>query len=125
MWRAWARVGNVLHDYCLVPVELLRRYFVYTADAATARMALPTCERIVDDFMRMKDATGLIALRAADAAKGARQCLLFLDHPGIGWHPRTTVGIERGDYSAGINLFYLQALQALDYLQRRYGPDAA
>ena len=45
--------------------------------------------------------------------------LLFLDHPGTTWHPRQTTAIDRDDYNAGINLFYLKALQCMEELYQK------
>lgn len=50
------------------------------------------------------------------AAHQWRADLTFLDHPGIGWHPCQTTGIDRNDYNGSINLFYLKALQILSKL---------
>jgi alpha-L-rhamnosidase len=108
-------MGEPLYDYSLVPVEMLKRYYCYTADTGAVRAHLGTCEKIIADFRRLKNKAGLIMLGTYPAG-GTRHGLLFLDHPGLGWHPRTTTGVEREDCSAGINLFYLQALQALDCL---------
>lgn len=108
-------MGEPLYDYSLVPVEMLKRYYLFTADIGAVKAHLGTCEKIVADFRRLKNEAGLILLGASPAGEG-RHGLLFLDHPGLGWHPRTTTGIEREDCNAGINLFYLQALQAVDTL---------
>ena len=54
-----------------------------------------------------------------------RDALLFLDHPGNGWHSQTTTGIDRRDTNAGLNLFYLQALQAMAQLEGALDQDTA
>ena len=113
-------MGEPLYDYCLVPVEMLKRYIWSTDDRTGLAGMVDTAGRIVQDFRRLKDARGLIMLGPHPAGEG-RHGLLFLDHPGLGWHPRTTMGIGRADCSAGINLFYLQALQALDAIRSLTG----
>ncbi len=115
-------LGAPLHDYCLIAVDFLRRYHAYTGDRAVVDRNLATAEAIVEDFRRLIDDSGFIKLgQPAPETSGFRAPLLFLDHPGLGWHPRTTTGIDRSDYNCGINLFYLQALQALDVLYRQTG----
>ena len=119
-------LGAPLYDYCLVPVELLARYHRYTGDAATVKANLPAARAIVGQFRAFRDPNGLLAVRNIPvAAEDFRKGLLFLDHPGNGWHPMTTTGIERADYSAGFNLYFLQALQALAGLERAGGRRAA
>lgn len=113
-------MGEPLYDYSLVPVEMVRRYYLSTGDARGLARQIETCGKIVQDFRRLKDSRGLIMLGAHPAGEG-RHGLLFLDHPGLGWHPRTTTGVRRDDCSAGINLFYLQALQALEELHQLTG----
>lgn len=116
-------MGRVLFDYCLVPMEMMRRYYDYTGDEQCIHDCLPTAQAVVADFRRLKHENGLIALSGwqDDDAQRMNDGLLFLDHPGLGWHPRDSVGINRNDYNAGIQIFYLQAMQALDALQERLG----
>ncbi len=116
-------LGTVLFDYCLVPMEVMSRYYRYTGDRQCIEDNLSCAEQIVDDFRQLKDPNGLIALRnwTKDDNETIRKGLLFLDHAGLGWHPRDSVGIDRDDYNAGINLFYLKALQSLDELHVALG----
>ena len=118
-------MGRVLFDYCLVPMEMMRRYYDYTGDEQCIRDCMQTAQAIIADFKRLKHDNGLIALSGwqDDDEQRMNDGLLFLDHPGLGWHPRDSVGINRDDYNAGIQLFYLQAMQALDALQERLGLD--
>ena len=112
-------MGAPLYDYCLVPPELLRRYHAYSGDDDTVAANLDTMRAIVDDFERCCDDHGLVRLDRLEALfqtryhTGFRGGLLFLDHPGLGWHPRETTGIDRRDVNAGIQCFLLQALLAL------------
>ncbi len=107
--------GRPLIDYCMIAVEMLRRYVRYTADFETARKALPTCRAIVGDFSSARDDAGFVRLENLKALKPEpyENAIIFLDHPGLGWHGRTTTGIERAEPSAGLNLYFLQALQAI------------
>lgn len=102
--------GQPLYDYCLVPPALLARYHRFTGDVQTVADNLPAMHRIVEAFRALKGADGLLEWKRIPEELGG---LLFLDHPGVGWHGSTTVGIEREDISIGFNLFYLQALQAM------------
>lgn len=118
-------MGAPLYDYCLVPLDLLERYYRYTGDRATVAANLPAARRIVDAFRGFKDKAGLLSVGRIPAGDNAfRKGLLFLDHPGNGWHSMTTTGIDRRDPNAGFNLYYLQALQALAALERACGTPA-
>ena len=115
-------LGQPLYDYGLVPVEMLHRYHAYTGDLATVRAHIETARAIVEAYRVKRDANGLLAVRNFKPAGAPNDIgLLFLDHSGNTWHPTTTVGIDRRDYSSGFNLFYLQALQAMDALDRACG----
>ncbi len=116
-------LGTVLFDYSLVPMEVMRRYYHYTGDIETIKHVIDTAETIVNDFRVLKEDNGLIALSNWTESDNAtiRDGLLFLDHAGLGWHPRDSVGIDRDDFNAGIQLFYIQALRALDELHQALG----
>jgi hypothetical protein len=115
-------MGAPLFDYCLVPHELMRRYHRQTGDAATIRAVFPTAEKILDDFLSCRDEQGCVRIDRIRALFNGRHetkfrdGLLFLDHAGLGWHPRDTVGIDRSDSNAGLQCFLLQALQAMSSL---------
>ncbi len=115
-------MADPLYDYCLVPVEALWRYWRFTGDRATVQAGMATARAIVAQFREYRNGQGLITVANmrrihGDALKG----LLFMDHQGNGWHPMTTVGLDRRDVNAGFNLYYLQALQALAGLERAVG----
>lgn len=115
-------MGGLLLDYCLVPVALLERYYRYTGDVKTVEDNLPVARAIVEQFRSFGDSSGLIAAKnIPDEICNSGECLIFLDHPGNGWHPMTTTGIDRRDYNAGFNLYFLQALQALAELESGEG----
>ncbi|WOO40293.1 hypothetical protein [Rubellicoccus peritrichatus] len=107
--------GPPMLDYCMIAVEVMRRYARYTADWETVHAHLPTCEAIVSDFRASKDEAGFVSLMRLKELKPEpyEDAMIFLDHSGLGWHSRTTTGISRNEPNAGLNLFYLLALQAL------------
>lgn len=113
-------IGQPLLDYCMIAVEMLRRYAWYTADRETVLKQLPACKALIEDFARAGDHDGFVRLATLKAIKPEAygDAVLFLDHPGTGWQPRVTEGISREEPNAGLNLYYLLALQAmLDLLQ--------
>nr|MDA3875358.1 alpha-L-rhamnosidase N-terminal domain-containing protein [Kiritimatiellia bacterium] len=116
-------MGQPLYDYCLVAPELLARYYTFTGDFQTVENNLDAARQIVAAFRGLKASHGLLEL--AKLPKDVKSGLLFLDHPGIGWHGSTTTGIQRDDVSIGLNAFYLQALQALATCETATGNDPA
>ncbi len=114
-----------LFDYSLVPVIALGRYHRFTGDADTAAACISTSRAIVAQFREYRDENGMITVDKmrqvhGDGLKG----LLFLDHQGNGWHPMTTVGLDRRDVNSGFNLYYLEALQSLSALEKTLGGDS-
>ena len=119
-------LGGPLYDYCLVPLDLLWRYYNFTGDRATIEANIEAARAIVAAFRGFKGDSGLLEVgRIGVGDKEFTKGLLFLDHPGNGWHPMTTTGIDRRDPNAGFNLYYLQALQSLDRLERAVGRRSA
>lgn len=119
-------MGGPLIDYCLVPAEVLRRAWRCTGDRALVTDVLPTLQAILADMEAGRDADGWLSVAAIDARLSARrsdggQALLFLDHAGLGWHPRDSTAIDRRDANAGLQLFWLQALQAMAEVARGAG----
>lgn len=112
-------LSNALFDYSLVPMDLLNRYYEYTADKATVTEQLAACEEVISQFNSFKDDSGFVVLENICQDERYERGLLFLDHPGTTWHPRQTVAIDRNDYNAGINLFYLKALQCMEELYKK------
>jgi hypothetical protein len=112
-------LGGPLYDYCLVPPECLWLYYRYTGDLPAVADNIHAIREIISCFRKLKADNGLIALsNLAKTGMNVQGGLLFLDHPGNGWHPMTTVGNDRRDFNAGFNLYYLQAIQALLGLEK-------
>ncbi len=121
-------MGGCLIEYSLVPAEVLRRAFRFTGDRALAAETLPGIARIVADLETCVGDDGWMLVERVRAMLRARHpdapdALLFLDHPGLGWHPRDSTAIDRRDVNAGLQLFWLQALQGLSEVARGIGAD--
>ncbi len=116
-------LGAPLYDYSVVPIELLKRYFLYTGDLQTVKDNIHTARKIVEDFRAVKDEEGFVNVTkfVEEDKNEFRKGFVFLDHPGNGWHPMTTVGIDRRKPDVGMTLFYIQALQALAVLEQAVG----
>ena len=118
-------MGAALYDYCLVPPECLARYYRYTGDLRALEDNIDAVRRIVAAFRDLKGDEGLLLQsNLPDIGNDFRKGFLFLDHPGNGWHPQTTTGHDRRDTNAGLNLFYLQAIQAMIEVESALGHDA-
>ncbi|MCL2701747.1 MAG: hypothetical protein FWE88_08655 [Phycisphaerae bacterium] len=114
-------MGGPLIDYCLVAVESLRRHYRCTGNLDLLASQHPTAERVMDDFRRSRDGDGWVTVAGLIKQTPYKDSLLFLDHQGMGWHPRQTTGHDRRDPNAGLNLFYLQALEANAEIRRALG----
>ena len=112
-------LSNALFDYSLVPMDLLKRYYDYTEDKQTVIAQLAACENVIDQFRSFKDESGFVVIANISKDERYERGMLFLDHPGTTWHPRQTTAIDRDDYNAGINLFYLKALQCMEELYQK------
>jgi hypothetical protein len=111
-------MGGPLIDYCLVPPEVLRQAWLCTGDRGLVTEVLPTVAEITADLEEARDFEGWLSVALIRARLGSRrsdgvEALLFLDHAGLGWHPRDSTAIDRRDVNAGLQLFWLQALQAM------------
>ena len=114
-------MGGPLADYCLVAVESLRRHYRCTGDLDLLASQHPTAERVIGDFRRARDNEGWTTMAGLRRQPAYKDAVLFLDHSGMGWHPRQTIGHDRRDPNAGLNLFYLQALEANVEIRRILG----
>jgi len=125
-----------LIDYVLLAVIGTLDYLRHTGDTETVRQVLPGCRRVFDWFDAYRDAQGLLQLGLEkiptlnetpweqsfdpdgwDEPWGA---MLFIDHPGIGWHGKSEPGIDRRGTNAAINAIYVVALRALAELEEAF-----
>lgn len=100
-----------LYDYPLIFVWGLSVYQEHTGDSLLPRRLLPVAERVLAWYVNKIGKSGLIELDGAKEQE-AGHGVLFLDHPGLGWHVPNEPGLERRGWSAGLNLFFLQALRS-------------
>lgn len=108
-----------LLDYCFVPVIALAKYYKFTGDIETVKYSIKTARTIVEKFREFRNENGFISQKIIKQVMGEDfKGFLFLDHQGNGWHPMTTVGLDRRDINSGLNFYYLWALQSLLYLEK-------
>ncbi len=118
--------GPVLFDYALMPLLLLRRYYNYTADSEVIAACADSCRNILGHFDELVGSKGLLDLSRSRLWREDEtgQNVAFLDHPGLGWNNTTTRPIYRGSVNAGLQLFYLLALESLRGLPTQLLPAA-
>lgn len=114
---------QILFDYTLIMPWSLSAYWWNTGDLGVARRLDPVVERVFAWYRARRNADGLVEFDAP-AAHARREGTLFIDHPGLGWHNFPHPGLDRRGLSAGLNLFYLRALQAWAELLGALGHDA-
>ena len=102
---------SILFDYPLIFVWGLSVYQEHTGDSLLPKRLLPVAERVLAWYVKRIGKSGLIELDGAEEQAAGRG-VLFLDHPGLGWHVQNEPGLERRGWSAGLNLFFLQALRS-------------
>lgn len=101
-----------LYDYSFICVLGVWLYYELTADRDMAEWLMPTVERIFAWHDKYLGPTGLIELdgqKAIDTNTGQ----LFIDHPGFKAHNHPYPGLDRRGISAGLNFFYILALDAV------------
>ena len=102
---------NVLFDYSLIMVWGLWEYYWRSGDLSVPRRILPVTRRVLDWYRARRGDGPLMELNPAEA-QARKEGILFVDHPGLGWHNFPHPGIDRDGVSAGLNLFFLRALDA-------------
>ncbi len=112
--------GLPFYDFTLIMIWGVWEYYWHTGDCMLTRHLLPVMEKALQWYRQRIGPTGLIEFDAA-AAQEADQGVLFIDHPGLGWHNSPHPGLERRGISAGFNLFYLKALISYVKLSRALG----
>lgn len=119
---------GVLIDYSLLAIIGCRDYYRETGDLDTVTEILPAADRLIQWYREKTNAVGLFdypsetfptewlwvknPATAYDTLK-APGLILFIDHPGMGWHNREDPGIDRRGLNAGINALYALTLRAL------------
>lgn len=138
--QVFSGMQGILLDYCLLAIVGARNYWKATGDRELLREILPAADRLIGWFKQRTDESGRfnvpleslpndIGWVAAPASAGDafKNCgfLIFIDHPGTGWHNIGDPGIERKGLNAGINALYAIALRALAELHQAVeSPDA-
>ena len=109
-----------MFDYTLIAAWGVWLYLLVTGDRALAAQLVPTVDRILDWYRRQMGPTGLIELDC-EVARQAGAGLVFIDHPGLGWH-NAARGLDRRGINAALNFFFIHALDAqanvLEHLAR-------
>jgi alpha-L-rhamnosidase len=132
-------------DYSLLAVIGVRDYLRFTDDLAMVDTLIEPCRRVLAFFDRHRSANGLCTW-AFDQQKVSQNSarpwenrydpvlpdfgdkdwfVLFIDHPGLGWHNKTEAGIDRRGVNAALNAFLIIAKCALGDLEASIGNHAA
>jgi alpha-L-rhamnosidase len=139
--QVFSGMQGILLDYCLLAIVGARNYWKETGDRDLLREILPAADRLIGWFKQRTDENGRFnvpleslprnigwAVAPASAADAFTNCgfLIFIDHPGTGWHNVGDPGIERKGMNTGINALYAIALRALAELHQAVeSPDAS
>ncbi len=105
-----------LLDYCLIYVwgiDVYRR--ALPVDDARLRQLLSSGERVLKWFEERIGPSGIVETEPHQEASAGPQHytqLVFIDHPGMGWHMTDEPGIARSRKSFGLNAFLIIALEA-------------
>lgn len=119
----------LLIDYELWAVIGVRDYLREVGDLDRVRQWVPGCRRVIEWFRARQTADGLLDLSAyaqydswvkapgtALAALKDPGMVVFIDHPGLGWHNQNEPGIDRRGVNAAMNALLVMALRALSEL---------
>lgn len=113
----FSSLDQILFDYTLIMPWGLHAWWQNTGDLSLPQRLAATVERLLQWYRERINEVGLIDFDAV-AAHQRGEGTLFIDHPGLGWHNFPHPGLDRRGISAGLNLFYLRALQCwADLLQ--------
>ncbi len=109
-----------MFDYTLIAARGVWLYLLATGDRALAAELVPTVDRILDWYRRRIGPSGLIEVDC-EAARQSGTGMVFIDHPGLGWH-NAARGLDRRGINAALNCFFIHALDAqanvLEHLAR-------
>lgn len=113
-----------LFDYSLIFIWGLAVYLEATGDRETVREILPTVRRVLDWYASRVGKTGLLEIDSP-GEQAAGRGITFIDHPGLGWHVPNDPGIDRRGISAGLNCFFLIALEKFRSVAEALGEPTA
>jgi alpha-L-rhamnosidase len=112
-----------LYDYSFVCVMGMWVYVKVSGDIDLGKRLIPVADRIFNWYRKHMGPSGLIEIdgqKAIDAGTGQ----LFIDHPGLGTHNHPEYpGLDRRGISAGLNLFFILALEAGANIHSQAGED--
>lgn len=105
-----------LIDYCLIYVWGIDLYRQETDDPSLILDLLPSAEKVLHWFQKQTTDDGLIEIdpMLMECHPGGRIEIVFIDHPGVGWHEFSHPGIERSSRMLGLNAFLAIAIQAFN-----------
>ncbi len=111
-----------LYDYSLICIMGMWVYINVSGDIDLGRRLIPVADRIFDWYRKHIGPSGLIEIdgqKAIDTNIGQ----LFIDHPGMGNHTHTYPGLDRRGISAGLNFFFILALEAVANIHSYLGEE--
>jgi hypothetical protein len=128
---------DTLLDYSLLGVVGTRDYLRYSDDRQTVAQWIDACRRVLGWFEARREPSGLcvtnrgpvVNTRAWDfpydphspQMREEDNLMLFIDHPGMGWHNVTEAGIDRRGTNAALNALIILAQRALADLEEAVG----
>lgn len=132
------RQDNML-DFNLHGVIGTRDYWRCTGDLEIIRQFIEPCRRVLGCFQSMFDDTGMCATNIGPVTNAIEweypydphmpllrredNWLLFIDHPGLGWHNAKDAGIDRRGTNAALNALIVQTMKALADMEAALGND--
>lgn len=108
-----------LFDYTLIWIRSMMDFIRYTGDTADLSRWLESALKALDWFAKYENEEGLICLYGL-VERAAYRGVVFIDHPGV-FHRFSYPGIDRDGISAGLNIFYLAAIESVAWLLMRAG----
>jgi hypothetical protein len=116
-------VDYPLYDFSLLCVLGIWEYLRISGDRDLTQRLMPVADRILDWYRKEMGSSGLIELDGQDAFE-RKIGQLFIDHPGLNSHNHPYPSIDRRGISAGLNFFFIMALDAQRKCLEHLGQDA-
>lgn len=103
-----------LLDYCLAFVWGMDIYRTLPGEEALVNQLLPAAEKTLSWFQKHTNEHQLIRIDPIriNQEPGGEFQVVFLDHPGIGWHHFPHSDIERDKLQLGLQAFWIIAIEA-------------